>query len=304
MTFAQILYFLKVYETGSFSTAAQELFISRSAISKAVHELEMSLGTPLFLRTQDGLVPTPFGKTLREKGMEIVSLMDETEAMMHNMVHAADCSIRIGITPTTGITIFPHLYRVFTALYPDIQLIPIEGGNAKVQSMLDSGRMDACFTTFSTSFPDAKGKLRMTDRLDSMLLYETKLVLCVDKTHPLAKAEQVSIRDILTEPLVFLKKPLQREAEVTYRFLQEGKEPNVVFRASQLAIAGQIVRSGMASSIQIRGTLDDNRDILGIPISPPAIYGNYLVWNRSALRQKGFSAFLEFCKSMDYSQFN
>lgn len=295
MTFLQVQYFLKVCETGNISGAAQELFMTRSALSKAIRELEGEFDTELFERTPSGLVPTNPGEALRQKALELVLLMDETGDLMRSVVRETEEHVRLGITPTTGITIFPVLYRGLSRLHPEIRLTPLEGGNTLAQSLLESGRMDACVTTWSEEFPDDKGRLSMTDSFDFARLRKAEMVFCTAPGHPLSGAGRVSAADILREPLVFMKKPLQREAELIHRFMAAGGAPNVVFRASQLAIAAQVVRCGMASSLQIKGTIDDGREIIGVPLSPPAVYTDVLVWNRKSLRKRGFRTFLDFC---------
>ena len=300
MTFSQVQYFLKVYESGNISLAAQELFLTSSALSKTIRELESEFGCQLFTRTKNGLVPTEAGNLLRMKGLEIVSLMDETGSLMRSATCKAEETIRVGITPTTGITLFPKLYNGFMRVNPTAHILPVEGGKAKAQNMLESGRMDVCFTTYSEIFPDSKGRLQMTGALDSAKLCDTELVFCVHESHPMAGKAAISAEDMRDEPFVFLKKPIQREAEITHRFMKIGADINVIFRASQLAIARQLVQCGMAASIQMRGTLDDGVSIIGIPLCPAATYANVMVWNRSSARKRGVSQFLDFCLNHDY----
>ena len=61
MTIQQLTYLLEVHKSGSFSLAAKNLFITQSAISNAIIGLEKEIGTPLFVRSKKGLVPTARG---------------------------------------------------------------------------------------------------------------------------------------------------------------------------------------------------------------------------------------------------
>ena len=63
MTIDQINYVIELGKTGSFSRAGNNLFISQSALSLAIQNLEKELGQPLFSRTSRGVFPTPFGKS-------------------------------------------------------------------------------------------------------------------------------------------------------------------------------------------------------------------------------------------------
>lgn len=64
MTLDQINYILEIGKTCSFSKAANNLFISQSALSLAIQSVERELGRPLFSRTKKGVFPTPYGKAL------------------------------------------------------------------------------------------------------------------------------------------------------------------------------------------------------------------------------------------------
>ena len=262
--------------------------------------MEIEFNTALFDRTKAGLALTAAGEMLYSKALELALLMDETSNLMRSVASETEECIRLGITPTTGITMFPRLYLAFSKLHPEIRFLPVESGDARAQRMLESGNMDAWFTTWSEEFPDAKGRLCMADCFDFARLRSTEMVFCTAAQNPIAGARSVSVADIKHEPLVFLKKPLQRETEIMFRFLNAGYEPNVAFRVSQLAIVTQLVRCGLASSLQLKGVVDDGKEIVGIPLSPPAVYADVLVWNRKSMRKKGFSTFLDYCLSFDF----
>ncbi len=302
MTLTQIRYFLKAYETGSITTAAEELFITRSALSKAIKELETECGSALFTHGGGRLIPTATGELLRSKGLEMIALTESTMRLLKSSARDADNTVRIGITPATGISIFPATCRDFRAICPGARFQAIEGGNTKVQNMLESGQMDVCLTTFSETFPDAKGKLKLGDGFCTEKLYDTEIVFCCTPDHPLAGRNRVRLEEIADEGFVFLKKPLQREAEIHSRMTMLGKELNVVNRASQVSISRSIVLSGSAVSLQIKGMIDDGEKVIGIGLDPPAVYSNYMVYSSRSLKNDTVKRFVEFCRSYDYSR--
>ena len=59
MTIQQLTYLLEVHKAGSFSIAAKNLYITQSAISNAIIGLEKEIGSPIFVRSKKGLIPTP-----------------------------------------------------------------------------------------------------------------------------------------------------------------------------------------------------------------------------------------------------
>ena len=69
--------FIAVAETGSYTKAAERLFVSHSTVSRAVSELERELGVRLFERGNTVRGLTPAGETLYKRAPELLSLADE-----------------------------------------------------------------------------------------------------------------------------------------------------------------------------------------------------------------------------------
>lgn len=78
MTFQQLHYILEIYRTGSISRAAENLFVTRPGVSLSLRNLEAELGYPIFVRTQQGLVPSPQGEMV----LEYASRICETQELI------------------------------------------------------------------------------------------------------------------------------------------------------------------------------------------------------------------------------
>lgn len=76
MTFQQLRYILEVYHTGSISKAAENLFVTRPGVSLSLRNLEAELGYPIFVRTQNGLIPSPQGELVLEYASRICETQD------------------------------------------------------------------------------------------------------------------------------------------------------------------------------------------------------------------------------------
>lgn len=101
--------FICVVEAGSFSKAAEELYISAPAVIKQINSLENSLNLQLFERTHRGLIITEAGKSLYQDAKYLIqyskeSLIRAQEAMNHN-----EEIIRVGISPMTPPEVFVEL---------------------------------------------------------------------------------------------------------------------------------------------------------------------------------------------------
>ena len=93
MTFQQLRYLLEVHRTGSISKAAENLFVSRPAISLSISSLETELGYPLFLRTQNGLIPSPQGQLVLKYANTICDAQENIQNLNHETTKMIKLSI-------------------------------------------------------------------------------------------------------------------------------------------------------------------------------------------------------------------
>ena len=93
MTFQQLRYLLEVHKTGSISKAAENLFVSRPSVSLSISSQEAELGYPLFIRSQNGLIPSPQGRTVIKYANNIC----QTHEMIKNINTKEQTTIRLSV---------------------------------------------------------------------------------------------------------------------------------------------------------------------------------------------------------------
>lgn len=93
--------FIRVAEVGSFNRAAEELFVSTTAVIKQINLLERDLDVKLFVRTHRGLVLTEAGKSLYGDAKHIIQYSREAALRARNAMQKDDSVIRIGTSPMT-----------------------------------------------------------------------------------------------------------------------------------------------------------------------------------------------------------
>lgn len=251
MTLLQIQYFRAVAQTGNITNAADELYVSRPAISRAMRDLEMEFGIALFRRSNTGLSLTEAGCAFYEACNDIQARIDSLDAQFAQMKERRrGQDIRLGLTPLTGTAIFPRFYHAFREAYPGVRIVTMEHSHDQARLMLEDGSMDASFTTHTEGLSENVGTMELT---------QTQLVFCVSANHPLADRTRVSIHDIADEPLVYMEKGMQREREIVRRYRQIGRNPNVVLRMVQINALRNVVSEGIAAGIQLQGSIDDGQ---------------------------------------------
>ena len=93
--------FICVVEAGSFSKAADKLYISPPAVIKQINSLENNLGVQLFARTHRGLVVTAAGESLYQDAKYMVNYSKEAIERAREAGNDEDDVIRVGISPMT-----------------------------------------------------------------------------------------------------------------------------------------------------------------------------------------------------------
>ena len=102
----QLRFIVATAQRGSFTDAADALYVSRAALSKSVSRLESELGFPLFDRTCDGVRLTDAGKRFVEKAMPVVEGFKELQGTIHQEHRVT--TVTVGL-PLTWTDFFPSL---------------------------------------------------------------------------------------------------------------------------------------------------------------------------------------------------
>lgn len=115
MNILYLKYALEIAKTGSINRAAEALYVAQPNLSRAVKELESSLGVTLFERTSKGMTPTPDGEKFLQYAANILRQVDEVEAMFRskggNML-----GFSISVPRASYIS---HAFAQFTKQIPD-----------------------------------------------------------------------------------------------------------------------------------------------------------------------------------------
>ena len=147
-------YYRMFYETArfhSFSTAARHLYISQSAVSQCMHQLEKDLGVTLFIRTKKGVSLTNEGKLLFLKVENAIHSIEQGESQLERLCHleAGELKIAAGDTITTNF-LLKYLEK-FHALYPEIKIEMANSYSSRMLSLVKEGKADLAFVNMPLS---------------------------------------------------------------------------------------------------------------------------------------------------------
>ena len=139
--------FKEVAETGNISVAAKNLYISQSAVSQSIKQLETALQARLFARSPRGVTLTGEGQMLYQYVRSALGLLATGEDKLSQAQQLLLGTRVIGASDTvTSQFLVPYLDE-FHRLHPGIRLKIVSGRSAKVLSMLKSGAVDIAFAS-------------------------------------------------------------------------------------------------------------------------------------------------------------
>lgn len=138
MTLRHFEIFLTVCDTLNMTTAAESIFISQSAISQAIAELEKYYDVRLFERLSRRLYLTQAGEKLQSYARHMVRMNADIEKEMK----AHSGSLRIGASVTVGTNVLPPLVIAFAQKCPDTKIEVFEDNTKQVENLLLSDTID------------------------------------------------------------------------------------------------------------------------------------------------------------------
>ena len=183
--------FLAVARLGSFTEAAEELYMTRQAVSKQVLRLERELGTELFLRTTKRVEITPAGRLFAAYYTDQAERFNEVCRQVAQL-SGRDSAIRIGYL--YGLEIDVPLYDVTKAYRKHHRLPPLQwirGNPMELLQNVENGTLDIAVT-----FTDAQ--TRKMKGLKIRPIGMVQMVVAVSKENPLTKTA-VSAKDFEKE---------------------------------------------------------------------------------------------------------
>lgn len=145
---AKLDYYRIFYETArfrSFSAAAQHLYVSQSAISQCIKQLESDLNVQLFTRTKRGIALTNEGKILLTKVESAINTIEQGESQLERLRHleAGELKIAAGDTITTHFLL--KYLEDFHATYPDIRIEMANSYSSRMLALVKEGKADLAF---------------------------------------------------------------------------------------------------------------------------------------------------------------
>ena len=143
MTFTQLEYIVAVDTHRHFATAAQQCFITQPTLSMQIQKLEEMLGSKIFDRSKQPVIPTEIGEEIIRQARIILNEVKKIDQLISDKQGVLKGELKIGIIPTLAPYLLPLFLQPFLKKYSDITIKVKEMTTDVVVEKLKTGRIDA-----------------------------------------------------------------------------------------------------------------------------------------------------------------
>ncbi len=189
ITFRQLEIFIAVAETQQVTRASKDLFLTQSAVSMSLGELENQLGGPLFDRHGRSLLLNDRGRYLLPLAKGILYQVINVESMLTEQRDTVAGSLEIVASSTIGNYVLPYLVGAFMRLHPEAHINMLVVNTLHAEELVKKGEADLGFVEGGIS----------VDSLRATPWFEDELAIIISPTHKLGQKETFSIPDDLRQ---------------------------------------------------------------------------------------------------------
>ena len=200
--------FIKVADSGSFSKAAEAMYISAPAIIQQINLLEASCGFKLFSRSNHGVKLTPAGRSLYEDAKTIIRLSQDALNKAQRLAESSETTVRIGTSLLYKCRLLPDLWTRVSEKHPELKI--------EILPMMEYQNRGEVFSALGVQydlFEGIYGSGGWNGLCQFLELERTPICCAVSRNHRLAGMKKLTMQDLNGEYLVMPIEGVSKEID-------------------------------------------------------------------------------------------
>lgn len=185
--------FVATAEAGSFSVAAERLFITQPAVSKRIAGLESQLGTALFDRVGRRIRLTAAGSALLARARTILNEVEDAKRSLSNLAGSVVGPLSLGTSHHIGLHRLPPALKRYNQLYPDVHLDLRFMDSERACTAVEQGELELAVVTLPR---------RPARQLSVIRVWDDPLEIVVSTAHPLARRRRLPMSSLCDYPAI------------------------------------------------------------------------------------------------------
>lgn len=292
MKLRDLNYLVAVAKTLHFGKAATMTHVSQPTLSVQLKKLEDRLGVVLVERNNKNVRLTPAGKIIAEKAQRILQDIDAIKTYAKTVQDPLAGDIHLGIIPTLGPYLLPHMIQDLHVKLPKLSLWLHEKQTHVLLQEIQNGDLDLAIITLPINI----------DSLTTIPLFNEPFYFAVNHNHPLAKKKSISLHDIIDEKILLLADGhcLRDQALAVCHNIQTAHQGD--FQATSLETLRHMVAQNLGSTlIPQLATQVPSPNVCYIPFKNPAPNRQLgLVFRNTHVRAELFNEIAKIINKISY----
>ena len=239
MNLHQLKVFCTVAETGSFSVAAEKLYITQPAVTFQIKNFEEYYQLKFFDRMGKKIVLTEEGKVVFDIALRILALQREAEELIRDLKGLSRGTVRIAASYSFGDYYLPYVLKAFHDKCPNISMQITTGNTRQIIEDTLVHKNDIAFVAYHPN----NNKLTVHEYIRDVL------VAVIPNTHKLAKRESITLNELNGEPLVLREPGSSYRGMVDEAFRRKRIAPLIVVESESTPAIKKMVESGAGIGI-------------------------------------------------------
>jgi len=258
---------------GSLTRAGAELHLTQSALSHQLRDIELRLGSALFLRVGKRMVLTPAGEQLLRSAVEVLATIERTEEAIRRLAGAGGGVLRLSTACYTCYHWLPSLLKEYRRAHPRVEIqVVAEATHDPLPFLLD-GRLDLAIV--SDPVRDR--------RLVARRLFDTEMVVIVAPRHRLATQAYVRLEDFTHETLLIY--PPKEDSTIYQEVLvPAGIRPAELQQIQLTEAIIELVKAGLGVAVLARWAVEPHVKAGTLRAVPLTRRGYRKTWSAATLK--------------------
>jgi LysR family hydrogen peroxide-inducible transcriptional activator len=272
-------YFIALADLRHFGRAAEACFVSQPTLSTQLKKLEEELGVALFERVPRNVLLTPAGELILVHARAALAQVKHMHDIAQHTKNPESASVKLGIFPTLGPYLLPHVVPNIRKRFPKLELLLVEEKTETLIQQLKNGQIDAAILAEPVN----------DDQFESLALFVEPFVLALPANHPLTKQRTLGLNELEKQHLLLLADGHCLREHALEVCSLSGATEKEGFRATSLETLRQMVAAGVGITLlpilAVQPPVPISPYIRLVPFKNPVPTRNIsLYWRKSSMR--------------------
>ncbi|KAA9238139.1 MULTISPECIES: LysR family transcriptional regulator [Aerococcus] len=253
-----LIYYLHLCESKSFTATAEEMDVSQPTVSQALKRLEEEFKTSFFLRKRGNNIMklTESGELFRHQAQKILDIVMESKELI---AQSENQEVKLGVPPIIGATLLPIFLPELVKFSENINIIEKDGSRT-IYQLLRKGEVDMALVGFSKPFVADNSLLK------AGLIVQDSFDIFVSANHPLAEKKEITLSDLSDQTFVSLGTGYVQNKVFLKWAKKNGIEDSNIFYTNEVATAKSFVKANVGAMMLVDMATSANDGLVKLQI--------------------------------------